>query len=184
MWLKTNEQTNKQTNKQTTKKQTNKQTKPYRDPLKKVTWTQFRSWQTKTNNGKNGQLVIMKWTVLILTVRIVVIVCWRFVVGCFTSQQHACVSQGWICSDNCACCHTEIEAASRTFHLTQSQHTDTGPTSPGPDIYRQAPDRVATGASIFTSLMWLDLEKGPRESNPGLPVTRPARASPVYKPDF
>ena len=28
-------------------------------------------------------------------------------VGCLTSQQHASVSQGRICSDNFTCCHTE-----------------------------------------------------------------------------
>ena len=54
-------------------------------------------------------------------------------VGCLTSQQHASVSQGRICSDNLTCCHTEIEAADQTFHLTQSQYTDTGPTSPSAD---------------------------------------------------
>ena len=45
---------------------------------------------------------------------------WTFVcllVGCLTSQQHASVSQLRICSDNCTCCHTEIEAADQTFHL-------------------------------------------------------------------
>ena len=59
----------------------------------------------------------------------------RFVlfVGCLTSQQHASVSQGRICTDNFTCCHTEIEAADQTFHLTQSQYTDTGPTSPSAD---------------------------------------------------
>ena len=50
-------------------------------------------------------------------------------VGCLTSQQHASVSQGQICSDNCTCCHTELEVADQTFYLTQSQYTDTGPTS-------------------------------------------------------
>ena len=54
-------------------------------------------------------------------------------VGCLTSQQHASVSQGRICSDNFTCCHTEIEVADQTFHLTQSQYTDTGPTSPSAD---------------------------------------------------
>ena len=54
-------------------------------------------------------------------------------VGCLTSQQHASVSQGRICSDNFTCCHTEIEIADQTFHLTQSQYTDTGPTSPSAD---------------------------------------------------
>ena len=57
--------------------------------------------------------------------------CW--LVGCLTSQQHASVSRGRICSDNCTCYHTEIEVADQTFHLTQSQYTDTGPTSPSAD---------------------------------------------------
>ena len=52
---------------------------------------------------------------------------------CLTSLQQASVSQGRICSDNCTCCHTEIEVADETFHLTQSQYTDTGPTSPSAD---------------------------------------------------
>ena len=51
-------------------------------------------------------------------------------VGCLTSQQHASVCQGQICSDNFTCCHTKIQVADQTFHLTQSQYTDTGPTSP------------------------------------------------------
>ena len=54
-------------------------------------------------------------------------------VGCLTSQQHASVSQGRICSDKLTCCHTEIEVADQTFYLTQSQYTDTGPTSPSAD---------------------------------------------------
>ena len=55
-------------------------------------------------------------------------------VGCLTYQQRASVSQGRICSDNFTCCHTEIEVADQTFHLTQSQYTDTGPTSPSTDL--------------------------------------------------
>ena len=54
-------------------------------------------------------------------------------VGCFMSQQHASVSHGRTCSDNFTCCYTEIEVAGQTFHLTQSQFTDTGPTSPSTD---------------------------------------------------
>ena len=38
-------------------------------------------------------------------------------------QQHASVSQGQICSDNCTCCHTEIEVADQTFHFIQSHST-------------------------------------------------------------
>ena len=54
-------------------------------------------------------------------------------VGCLTSQQQASVSQGRICPDNFTCCHTEIDVADPTFYLTQSQYTDTGPTSPSAD---------------------------------------------------
>ena len=54
-------------------------------------------------------------------------------VGCLTSQQQTSVSQGQICSDKFTCCHTEIEIADQTFCLTQSQYTDTGPTSPSAD---------------------------------------------------
>ena len=41
--------------------------------------------------------------------------------------------QGRICTGNCTCCYTEIEAADHNFHLTQSQYTDTGSTSPSAD---------------------------------------------------
>ena len=56
-----------------------------------------------------------------------------WLVGCLTSQQHASVSQGRICTDNFTCCHTEIEVSDQTFYLTQSQYADTGPTSPSAD---------------------------------------------------
>ena len=52
---------------------------------------------------------------------------------CLTSQQHATVSQRRFYSDNYTCYHTEIEIAHQTFYLTQSQYTDTGPTSPSAD---------------------------------------------------
>ena len=76
-------------------------------------------------------------------------------VGCLTSQQHASVSQGRICSDNCTCCHTEIEVADQTFHLTQSQYTDIGPTSPSTDTITPGAWRGShcTGVSIFMSLV-------------------------------
>ena len=57
----------------------------------------------------------------------------RSFVSCLTSQQHASVSQGRICSDNFTCYHIEIEVADQTFYLTQSQSTDSVPTSPSAD---------------------------------------------------
>ena len=54
-------------------------------------------------------------------------------VACLMFQQHASVSQGQICSDNFTCCHTEIEVADQTFHLTHAQYTDTRPTRPSTD---------------------------------------------------
>ena len=71
-------------------------------------------------------------------------------VACLASQQHASVSQGMICSHNCTCCHTEIQVADQTFHLTQSQY-DTRPTSPSADPI--TPGRVAIGVPIFKSLV-------------------------------
>ena len=44
------------------------------------------------------------------------------------------------------CCYTEIGYADQTFYLTQSQYTDTGPTSLSAGI-------VATGVPIFKSLV-------------------------------
>ena len=55
---------------------------------------------------------------------------WYLLVGCLTSQRHVSTSKGQICSDTCMCCHTQTEAADQTFYLTQSQYTDTRPTSP------------------------------------------------------
>ena len=74
-------------------------------------------------------------------------------VGCLTSQQQASVSQGRICSDNFTRCHTEIEVADQTFYLTQSQYTDTGPTSPSADPISPGACRVATGVPMFKSLV-------------------------------
>ena len=54
---------------------------------------------------------------------------WCLFDSCITSQQHASVSQGQIYSDNCICCHKKLQ----TFYLTQSQYTDTRPTSPSAD---------------------------------------------------
>ena len=93
-----------------------------------------------------------------------------FFVGCLKSQQHASVPQEWICSDKFMCCHTEMEIADQTFHLTQSQYTDTGPTSPSTDTITPG---VWQGnywrAKIFKSLVWLNPEKfwHERDSNSG-----------------
>ena len=75
-----------------------------------------------------------------------------WLLACLMSQQHASASQGWICSDKCTCCSTEIEAADQTFYLTQSQYTDTGPTSPSTDPITPGV-WVATGVPIFKSLV-------------------------------
>ena len=44
-------------------------------------------------------------------------------VGCLTSQQHASVSQGQICSDSCMCCHSEIEAADQRERESVCKYT-------------------------------------------------------------
>ena len=84
-----------------------------------------------------------------------------FVVGCLVSQQHASVSQGRICSDNFVCCHTDIEVADQTFHLTQSQYTDIGPTSPIADPITPGAWQGSYWSADLKSLVWLDPEKIP-----------------------
>ena len=69
--------------------------------------------------------------------------------ACWLLSQPAtckCIS-GPICSDNCTCCHTEIEAADQTFHLPQSQYTDTGPNGSCTDPI------TATKVPVFKSLV-------------------------------
>ena len=46
-------------------------------------------------------------------------------VGCLTSQQHESVSQGRSCSDNCTCCHTEIEGADLPLSRRTPHHQPT-----------------------------------------------------------
>ena len=89
------------------KRKANKRTKPQTNQQKEET-----NQQRGRREGERGK-------------------CW--LVACFTSQQHASVSQGRICTDYFTCCHTEIQVADPTFYLTQSQYTDTGPTSPSAD---------------------------------------------------
>ena len=93
---------------------------------------------------------LMFWQSVLITINLImhqqilpqpficfVVVCIEVFVGCLASQQHASVSQGWTCSDYFTYCHTEIEIAGQTFHLTQPQYTDTGPTSPSTDPITQ-----------------------------------------------
>ena len=44
-----------------------------------------------------------------------------------------CASPEQMCLENCTDCDTETEVADQTCYLTQSQFTDTGPTSPSAD---------------------------------------------------
>ena len=91
-------------------------------------------------------------------------------VGCLTSPQQASVSQGRICSDNFTCCHTEIEVADQTFYPTQSQYTDTAPTSPSADpITLGAWQGSHRSANFEVSVMTRPRKKSrcKRDSNPG-----------------
>ena len=55
-----------------------------------------------------------------------------FMAACLTSQQHASVSQGRICSDNFTRCHTEREAAHQT--LSHPGHSTLKPGRPVPEL--------------------------------------------------
>ena len=89
-------------------------------------------------------------------------------VGCSMSQQHTSVSQEKICSAKFICCHTNIEVADQTFYLTQSQYTDSGPTSPSADPTMSGVWQGSHWSTKFKPLVRLDPEKPPqrmRESN-------------------
>ena len=91
-------------------------------------------------------------------------------VGCLASQQQASVSQGRICSDNFTCCHTEIQVADQTFYLTQSQYTDTGPTSPSADPVTPGAWQGSHWSAHFEVTGMTRPRKKPRrkrDSNPG-----------------
>ena len=120
----THTHTNKQKKTTTTTKKTPKHGEPQRyswgtQKKKKNKWTGVGEGDSRHSGGYLMN-VLSPATVCLL-------------VGCLTSQQHASVSQGRIRSDNFTCCHTEIEVADQTFYLTQSQYSDTGPTSPSTD---------------------------------------------------
>ena len=91
-------------------------------------------------------------------------------VACLTSQQHAGVSQGRICSDNFTCCHTEIKVADPIFYLIQSQYADTGPTSPSADPISPGAWQGSHWSANFLS-HWYDStptkSQRKRDSNPG-----------------
>ena len=96
--------------------------------------------------------------------------------GCLTPRQHATASQGPICSDYCACCHTAIEGAVQTSYLTtRSHHTDTRPTSPSGDPMSSSTLQVShrkTSFEITGTTQPRKIGTGKRESNPGLPLSR------------
>ena len=50
------------------------------------------------------------------------------------SQQRTSVYQWQIHSYNCTCCHTETKATDQTLHFTQSQYSNTRPTSTSIDL--------------------------------------------------
>ena len=54
----------------------------------------------------------------------------QVVTCCSLAVQHPrnmhCVFQGWSCSVNCVCCHTEAELADQTCSLNQAQCNDSG----------------------------------------------------------
>ena len=86
-----------------------------------------------------------------------------------------CSATGRICSDNCTCCHTEIEAADQTFYLTQSQYTDTSPTSPSTDPVTQGAWQGSHWSANFEVTGMTRPRKNPGASGnrtPDLPLSR------------
>ena len=88
----------------------------------------FKNWNHNWLADEDGQFVCLFLCLFV-----------GWLLACLTSQQHASVSQGRICSNNCTCCHIEREFANQTLYLTQSQYPNTGRTS-------ISADRITPGA--------------------------------------
>ena len=91
---------------------------------------------------------------------------------------------------NFTCCHTEIEVADPTFHLIQSQYTDTGPTSPSADpitpgawqgSHWSADFKVTGMTRPRKNPAQAEFEPGIFRSRGGRLTTRPKRRCSVWK---
>ena len=87
---------------------------------------------------------------------------------------------------NFTCCHTEAEVADQTFYLTQSQYTDTRPTSLSAYPIMPGAWQGSHWSANFVSHWYDSVRKNPiaRDSNPGSSApeadaltTRPTRRS-------
>ena len=116
-----NTTTNNTTTNKQAKKQTDKQKQTY------IHTNEQTDQPTKTNEGQHKQQKENSTVFAFYHVSLLV--------GWFLNVPATCQCiSGRICSDNFTCCHTETEVADPSFHLTQSQYTDTGPTSPSADF--------------------------------------------------
>ena len=91
-------------------------------------------------------------------------------VGRFTFQQHAGVSQGRIDSDKYTRRHTDTEVADQTCYLTKSHYTDTKPTSPSPDPITLGVWQDSHGSSNLYVTSWI----GHTPRKPASNITRQA----------
>ena len=86
--------------------------------------------ENKYRNRKNNN----KQTVVVDVVVVVGGVLVGWLVGWMLNVPATCwYISGRVSSDNLTCCHTQREIADPTFHPTQIQYTNTGPTSPSAD---------------------------------------------------
>ena len=74
---------------------------------------------------------------------------WWWWFGWLVTQRPSNTLQGRTYSHSCPNCHAEIKAAKQTCSFTQSQYTDTGPTSPSVDPV--APD-AQEGSNLTTNV--------------------------------
>ena len=150
-----------------------------------ITLTDFRCVRARANSSGGERWHIWRSTVLVLILRYSVLLfssslSWLLLLfGCLTSQQHASVSQGRICSDKCRCCRTELHVADQTFYRTQSQYIDSGPTSPSADPVSPGACQDSHWGTNFevsrmNSLVGLVVSRPPRERK--IPGSNPAFA--------
>ena len=138
-------------------------------------WSSTHDWQLCPSHVTSRSWSLHQlWLLLLLMLMPVWSLRWwgcRWRVGWSSARG---VSQGRICSDKCTCCHSEIEDADQTFHLTQSQYTDTGPTSPSADGITQGAWQGSHLSAIILSYWYYLTRKNPVASGirtPDLPLS-------------
>ena len=105
------------------------------------------------SSRRNSLCILQEDLICALFVKNRLCICRGWLVGWLLNVPATCQCTSRTDLLTCTCCHTEIEVADPTFHLTQSQYTDTGPTSPSTDPITPGAWQGSHWSTILKSLV-------------------------------